>query len=111
MAELTPKGGIKPGATVVIGGREYVAPQMNFGALREMVQLDRQSRTYTDDLLAFVLLKSLGRNYEGANAAWLNETLDGTEIAGAVEAQVAIMQASGLKMQDPSSGEAVTATV
>jgi hypothetical protein len=105
------KGGLKPGLTVLIGGEEYTAPQLNFGALRRMRQLP-SSPTYADDLVAFVLVESLSRNYEGINALWLNDTLEGTEVDGAAKAAAEIMRNSGLKGKDEaqSSGnvEAVT---
>ena len=105
----TAKAGLKPGVKVVIGGEEYTAPQLNFGALRAMAVLDQKSLTSVHDLLAFVLLESLKRNYDGIDAAWLNATLEGSEMDAVAEAQVAILKASGLKLQGGESGEAPAA--
>ncbi len=103
---LTSKGGLKPGVKVTIGGEEYTAPQMNFGSIREMANLDRQSRSFVNDLLGFVLMESLKRNYDGVNAVWLNETLEGSEMDGAATAELEIMRASGLIKADVVPGEA-----
>ena len=85
---LTAKGGLKPGVKVTIGGEEYTAPQMNFGSVRAMANLDRKSASFVNDLLGFVLMESLKRNYDGVNAVWLNETLEGSEMDGAADSRV-----------------------
>jgi hypothetical protein len=101
---------MKPGTQVTIGGEIYIAPQMNFGALREMRTLDTTSRSYLDDLSAFVLLKSLSRNYEGVDAMWLNDTLEGSETEAAGKVVMEIMEVSGLKVPErTASGEAPAA--
>ncbi len=105
----TPKGGLIPGVTVLIGGVEYTAPQLNFGALRRMKEI-KITPTYADDLMAFVLVESLKRNYGDVDHLWLNETLEGTETIAAGQAILEIMKASGLKAQDQSQGEAQAVT-
>ena len=115
MTDVKPKGGLKPGTDVVIGGQTYTAPPLNFGALRAMNVEVKPSPTYINDLLAYVLLRSLERNYDGVNALWLNEHLEGHEIEAASLAMVEIMKASGLKPpenkspEEKQSGEAVAA--
>ncbi len=118
-----PKAGLKPGVPVVIGGETYTCPELDFGAIRGMADLKRYSRVdpgsgktvVTPDaheLMAYILLQSLRRNYEGCNAVWLNETLLGSEIEDAAKAELEIMRNSGLRMSEepdtPGEAKAVT---
>ena len=111
MVAVTPKAGMKPGVDVTIGGALYIAPPLTFGSLRRMSDL-KPSATYAHDLLAFVLLESLQRNYEGVNALWLNETLEASEVNAAAEAELEIMRRSGLIKpgEEKASGEAEAVT-
>jgi hypothetical protein len=116
------RGSIKPGVTVMIGGEEYTCPELDFGAIRNMEsQVERHqvrdasgqvtSRFDIHQLLSYVLLESLRRNYENVNALWLNETLLGSEIEAACEAELQIMLNSGMKMAEQAKpGEAPAVT-
>ena len=109
---VSAKAGLKPGVEVVIGGQKYTAPPLNLGAIREMHTIERPAndRVPPYGLMAYVLMRSLQRNYDGVEALWLNETLEGHEIEGAMLAIVAIMEASGLvKPAETNSGEAPAA--
>jgi hypothetical protein len=116
------RGSIKPGVTVTIGGEQFTCPELDFGAIRRMEsEVERHrvqdasgqvtSRFDIHQLLSFVLLESLRRNYDGVNALWLNETLLGSEIEAACEAELQIMLNSGMKMaEQATSGEAPAVT-
>ncbi len=110
MTDVRPKGGLKPGTDVVIGGVTYVAPPLNFGAIRQMNAEVTPSPTYVHDLMAYVIIRSLERNYDGVNALWLNDTLEGSEIEAASLAMLEIMKTSGLKSgEEKKPGEAPAA--
>ena len=107
MNDPTPRGGIKQGVAVVIGGKEYTAPPLNFGGIRDMYD---QKVAHPYDLLVFVLVRSLERNYEGVNAQWIRETLEGSEIDDAAKAEMEILRLSGLKPNaETATGEAPAA--
>ena len=118
---LTAKAGLKPGVTVIIGGEQYTCPELDFGAIRGMSDLKRYPLKQPDgtttyqpeahELMAYVLMQSLRRNYDGVNAVWLNETLLGSEIEAAAEAELRIMRNSGMKVAgSDQSGEAEAVT-
>ena len=104
------KAGLKPGTPVTIGGVEYTCPPLNFGSIRRIRDIP-VTQTYVHDLLAFIICESLRRNYDGVDAAWLNDTLEGNEIEGAGRAELEIMKASGLRTEDkePDQGEPLAA--
>ena len=96
---VTAKAGLRPGTDIVIGGESYTCPPLNFGALRRMSDIPRTA-SYANDLMAFIIIESLKRNYDGVDAIWLNDTLEGVELDGAGAAMLEIMKASGLKVPD-----------
>ena len=110
MTEVKAKGGLRKGVDIVIGGETYIAPPLNFGAIRQMNVEVTPSPTYVHDLMAYVIVRSLERNYDGINVLWLNEYLEGDEIEAASLAMVEIMKSSGLKTsEDAKPGEAPAA--
>ncbi|MDI3260041.1 MAG: hypothetical protein QJR02_10135 [Sinobacteraceae bacterium] len=110
------------GVRINLGGRDYVAPPLNFGALKrlqpELEQLARLSGPLTAqqiDAVCKIVHAALLRNYPELDLATVEDGLDLGNMAAVIEA---VMAHSGLRRvegqrsgeaQSPSTGTGFTA--